>query len=279
MDINTGKPPEKTEGIQAGEPTPLETRMALAMGELNSIPKLGTYQGHGGYDYARDTDISQAARDVLARHGLSLNAEVVEVVTDERVESSKGNLMNHVVIKMRFTISCGETGESRQSLWFGKSFDTSDKGLTKAIVNGMKYWLKSTFVMSTEGVEESDRNSPNLPERGAQPSAPAPAARGNNQAPRPAMSRVAEKLQAVSGLFVNVRRDDWKKVSTDILGTEATDQEKVGLLNRIQGLRQSGTLNARSDLDDIISFTQETIRFEEEMARAIPAMEESNASV
>ena len=134
----------------------LYAKMAKVMGRLQRIPKSG-HNNYFNYDYATEGDIADAVRRAMAEVGLAFFSEIV----DYRRLSTAGKHWDNnkkqdvektkwtTYVTMRFTFACGDSGATRSHIWFGEADDDQDKGISKAVTLAEKYFLKSTFIIST----------------------------------------------------------------------------------------------------------------------------------
>jgi hypothetical protein len=146
----------------------LFAKIAAIKGELKRLPKTG-YNDFHKYAFATNGDVYDTVRNLLAEHRVALFAEIVSW---EAVAQAKGY---HVILQMRFTFACGDTGQTFTCLWAGESADSADKGFNKAMTAGTKYFLLSTFLISTgDAADDADSASPDVskPAKPAQKQAP-----------------------------------------------------------------------------------------------------------
>jgi len=184
----------------------LYAKMARVMGNMQRIPKTG-HNAHFNYDFVTEADIADAVRRAMSEAGIAFFCEIV----DWRRESSEvtrrdrsGN--NYTVTKwttylqVRFTFACTDTGATIERLWNSEADDDQDKGINKAITAAQKYFLKTTFIISTgdelddpdNSVDDAQQDKPAQAKRQPAkstpkaPSKPAPAPKpdnGDKQAP------------------------------------------------------------------------------------------------
>lgn len=134
----------------------LFAKIAAIKGEVERLPKTG-YNDYHKYEFATNGDVYDTIRKALFKHNVALFAEVVSW---EAVAQAKGY---HVILQMRFTFACGDTGQTFTCLWAGESADSADKGFNKAMTAGTKYFLLSTFLISTgDAADDADSTSPDV---------------------------------------------------------------------------------------------------------------------
>lgn len=166
--------PETETTTQAPAPTGAATlyaKMARAMGKMKRIPKNGK-NAHFNYEYATESDIADIVRETLAEVGIALFSEIIDV---ERA----GTLTR---VHMRYTFACTDTGATVERLWVGEADDRQDKGVSKAVTLATKYFLKTTFVISTGDPADDPDSGLGAPDPKPAPSAPKSA---NKPAPKP----------------------------------------------------------------------------------------------
>jgi hypothetical protein len=147
----------------------LFAKIAAIKGELKRLPKTG-YNDFHKYAFATNGDVYDTVRNLLAEHRVALFAEIVSW---EAVAQAKGY---HVILQMRFTFACGDTGQTFTCLWAGESADSADKGFNKAMTAGTKYFLLSTFLISTgDAADDADSQSPDVGKASVKPQQSKPA--------------------------------------------------------------------------------------------------------
>lgn len=145
----------------------LFAKIAAIKGAITRLPEKG-YNSFHKYNFVSNDDVYDAIRELLAIHNVALFAEVVSI---DPTPQEKGY---HVFLQMRFTFACGDTGQTFTCLWGGESADNSDKSFNKAVTAGTKYFLLSTFLISTgESIKaDADNSSPNVAKTTNKPTAP-----------------------------------------------------------------------------------------------------------
>lgn len=111
------------------------------------------------YAYVTAEDVKAAIRPLLAKHRVSLFAEMVEVQRETSVNKNGTGVVT-VIAKMRFTFLCGDTGEKMACDWFGEANDYADKCVNKAATAATKYFLINTFLLSTTEPESDEEEVP-----------------------------------------------------------------------------------------------------------------------
>jgi hypothetical protein len=135
------------------------------------------------------------------------------------------------IAHMRFTLVCGETGETMACDWFGESTDYGDKSVNKAATAAEKYWLINTFLLST--------TEPDADEETVIHETPAPA-------PAPAMS-TREQYTKINALGKSIYGQSWGSAATDLIHrhsagkatkiSEMTEDEAESLFDHLTEIR------------------------------------------
>jgi hypothetical protein len=131
----------------AATPKGLHAKMVAVMGDLDGFHPTGRNK-HFRYDYWETNQISGIFRGLFVKYGLTFNSDVVDI--DLIPTGEKGFL---TTLKVLFTVTDQETGESISGHGVGQGDDTSDKGANKAFSGAMKYWLLKTFLLGGEDAE------------------------------------------------------------------------------------------------------------------------------
>lgn len=144
-------PPSGTcDGAQA-----LSGRLAAAMLEITSVQKRGRNEFHK-YDYATAEDVKRTARDALAKHGIA----IFPAMRDIKIE--KAGKSSHTTIMFDMIVAC-ESG-SISVPWIAEALDTQDKGISKCVTAGMKYFLINLLQIPTGSEDDSDNGVPSAPD-------------------------------------------------------------------------------------------------------------------
>ena len=118
----------------------LAGKLARMMGEVAGVQKRG-WNPHHKYNYVLSTDVYEATRDLMARHGVIL----VQRPMLESVERTEKNTRNgstvHIKMAWEFCWMDADTGESIIVPWVSEAEDGQDKGANKAATAARKYFL------------------------------------------------------------------------------------------------------------------------------------------
>lgn len=141
----------------------LHKKLLAIMGEVGRIPKNGVNSFHK-YNYVLESDLVDAIRKLLVKHGVAFYGSVLEQSRSE--EFTK--------VSMRFTFADTESDETLALDFWGEGQDKGDKGLYKAYTGAEKYCLMKTFLIPT-GVDPDD----NQTGKGKKPDPPSPMMAGS----------------------------------------------------------------------------------------------------
>lgn len=136
----------------------LHKKLAQVMYEAERIPKRGKAPAAmGGFDFVQVGDAADYIRKALAEKGISMMPSQVEVVGETEHATKTGGTMTTLELRVTWTLTDGDSGESAVIQSFGAGADTGDKYSGKAMTNAMKYALLAGFLLSTgDDVELSD---------------------------------------------------------------------------------------------------------------------------
>lgn len=134
------------------------------MFEAERIPKRGKAPDvMGGFAFVQVGDAADYIRKALAEHVVSMMPSQVDVVGETEHPTSKGGTMTTLELRVTWTLTDGESGETATIQSFGAGADTGDKYSGKAMTNAMKYALLAGFLLSTgddvELADSSDRRA------------------------------------------------------------------------------------------------------------------------
>lgn len=136
----------------------LARKMANIMGQLKRLRQGG--QNSQGWTFTSIDDITDAIRALMAEHGIALFSKMLKAT------EVKDGKVTRATVDMEFELVCADTGVSKVMSWTGSAEDHSDKAMNKAAVYAEKFWLKSTFLVSTG--KDPDASSPRLDRRNEQ---------------------------------------------------------------------------------------------------------------
>lgn len=158
---------------QATAGNELAKKMASILGEVGRVPKNGR-NNFQKYDYATESDVLDTIRPILAKYGIAVFYNCLEVIDLENAR---------VRVKVEFELVDGDSGAAKTTICFGEARDADsqgrpqDKGIYKAMTGACKYWLFKTFLISTgddpehESPEKNTAHSKSSKQKPAKPAA------------------------------------------------------------------------------------------------------------
>lgn len=159
----------------------LHTKLAQVMYEAERIPKNGTAPtSMGGYKFVQVGDAADYIRKALAEQQISMMPTAVEVIDKTEHATKAGGSMTTVDLRVTWTLTDGESGETATIQSYGAGADGGDKYSGKATTSAMKYALLAGFLLSTG--EDTELHA--TPDRGPR----------QDPTPRPELERRAEGL-------------------------------------------------------------------------------------
>lgn len=128
----------------------LHRKLAQVMYEAERIPKRGKAPAvMGGYEFVQVGDAADFIRKQLAEKVLTMMPTKIEVVGMQDRPTKSGGTMTTLDLRVEWTITDGESGETITIESFGAGADGGDKYSGKAMTNAMKYALLAGFLLST----------------------------------------------------------------------------------------------------------------------------------
>jgi hypothetical protein len=137
----------------------LYAKKAAVMANLSRIPESGKHQQ--GWKYSTSEDVKDPVREEMAKAGLSLAFELIdyEIIREEKRIIITGNV--------KFALQCSETGATENSIipaeavdWVKGGGATAEKTFFKLYTTAEKYYLKTTFLISSGDELDSDVDAP-----------------------------------------------------------------------------------------------------------------------
>jgi hypothetical protein len=159
----------------------LHRKLAEVMGIVERIPKNGTApQILGGFKFVQVGDAADVIRKALAERHISMLPTGMDVVGQTEHQTKSGGTSTTLDLRMFWTLTDGESGETATIVSYGAGADTGDKYSGKAQTNAMKYALLMGFLLSTgddpELGDSSDRGKRTRQRAPDRPDEPAPLA-------------------------------------------------------------------------------------------------------
>lgn len=121
-------------------------KLCAIQAEIESIEKTG-YNEFQKYKYVKESDVLDAVRPLLIKHGVLLTMNASEIT----------NIGDMTQVKITYTWHCIDSGESMAVVGFGQGCDKQDKGIYKAYTGGLKYFLMKSFLISSEDDPENEK--------------------------------------------------------------------------------------------------------------------------
>ena len=153
--------PEPMNGAGAHGMAPLYTKIAKVMGSIGHIEKRGRNLSQG-WTYVTDEDLYAAVRREMAAVKLAMLPPRNNGLRTEK---------DGVYIDLIFTLACADSGLTLSTPWIGKLSNSTPQAIAATITNNIKYFLKSTFLISTgdpnddtdSGLHEAENVKPQPP--------------------------------------------------------------------------------------------------------------------
>ena len=153
----------------------LHRKLAQIMYEAERIPKRGKAPAAmGGYPFVQVGDAADFIRKALAEKVLTMMPTSLDVVGMQDRPTKAGGTMTTLDIRVKWTITDGESGETIVVESYGAGADGGDKYSGKAMTNAMKYALLAGFMLSTGDDVELGHDEAGRPPRVPPPAQPPP---------------------------------------------------------------------------------------------------------
>ena len=174
----------------SANPGSLFAKMARVMGRLERFSKDGKFVSQkASFKYASADQVFEEVREAMAAENLACIPALISV-EELPTPADKGVMM---LVTFRYTLCCGDTGQTFATEWKTTvmQYGSDDKMLNKAATIGLKYFLMTTFIVSS-GDSDEDKTAP-PPPRTHQDSAPS--SRPAAPAPFPGKSELAQQIE------------------------------------------------------------------------------------
>lgn len=145
------------------KPGKIYSAIPAVIGDIGAVGKNGTNKDQH-YKYRSIDDVYSALNPALAKNGVFINPEVIELERGE-ARTRNGGTMQSVVVTMRYTVYADD-GSYIVATSKGQAMDTSDKAINKAYAFAFKYLCFQLFCIPVEDMIDGDSESPK-PERAA----------------------------------------------------------------------------------------------------------------
>lgn len=138
----------------------IHAKLLEAQKKITAIAKTG-HNDHFNYGFFEEREVLRVSREALNEAGIVFHYSV-ESVSDREVETKSGRVEWLTDVFMGVALIDSETGERIDGKAIGRAQDGQDKGVNKAIVAGLKYWLLKELMIPTE--DDTERNENTRPE-------------------------------------------------------------------------------------------------------------------
>ncbi|KKM98682.1 hypothetical protein LCGC14_1155280 [marine sediment metagenome] len=197
------------------------------------------------FKYRSIDDVYSSMHTLLAKHGVFMTPEVIDIQREER-KSIKGNTLIYSMVRVRYTY-WADDGSSVQCVGIGEGMDSGDKSVNKAMAGAHKYMITQTFIIPTSDPKDPDADSHEVQTRAkAEPNKPEPRP-APEQAAAPTNGDTASKPQK-SAIFAIEKRFEGKPWYTGEPGF--FDHVASGLLGRPISSHDDLTKNEASRVID-----------------------------
>lgn len=129
------------------------------MQEVGAVGKSG-YNSFDKYKFRSIEDIYNALQPVLAKNGVFIVPRIISS-TENTIQSQAGKDQIRIKIKVEYKI-CAPDGSFIESIFEGEGIDRSDKATNKAAQASFKYMVSQLFCLAFEGMEDADKDSPEV---------------------------------------------------------------------------------------------------------------------
>lgn len=131
--------------------------LAAIMAEVPNISKDRKNTGQG-YNFRGIDDVYNAINPIMAKHGVFMLPEVLDVKREERAAKS-GGTMSFVQVHVRYHFTAKD-GSSVSAESAGEGMDSGDKATAKAMSGAQKYAIFQTFLVPTADAKDSECDNP-----------------------------------------------------------------------------------------------------------------------
>lgn len=178
--------------VSLGHPGPaILKKMAAVMADVDYLKK-GEKNSFHGYSYVGERQVKEALHAAFVKHGIVPQFDFFGAQTREWTPTNKGKAQYITEVSLRYAFYDVETGDCLSGTSVAHGIDGEDKGVYKAITQGIKYALTSAFLIPTgddaekpNDYETDERDAPE--KRGIPATGSAPKANG---APKPPIGKV-----------------------------------------------------------------------------------------
>lgn len=150
--------PGQVEILPVAERVLLARKLVEVARQIDAIEKAGHNRAQN-YDFATAESIITDVRGPLLERGVLVLAG--ESTLEERLRTTSGGGETAVTtVHLTFTLLDSETGAVIELPWLGRGEDPMDKGISKALTNALKTFLRQQFLLPwAQDDPESDEGS------------------------------------------------------------------------------------------------------------------------
>lgn len=131
--------------------------LAAIMAEVPNISKDRKNTGQG-YNFRGIDDVYNAINPIMAKHGVFMLPEVIDVKREER-PAKNGGTMAFVQVHVRYHFTAKD-GSSVSAEAAGEGMDSGDKATAKAMSGAQKYVIFQTFLVPTADQKDAENDNP-----------------------------------------------------------------------------------------------------------------------
>jgi hypothetical protein len=232
-------------------------RLVAIYDALEPIAKTGKNNEQGGYAFVEQSHVAAEIRKLLAKYGVVLVSEVLEVETREITSTKNNTRGERALVKMRFSFVNADAPEDKIVFegWPGLSYDFSDKAVNKALTAAQKTFLIKQFLVSDIDPDSDTPQVAATQPRPAQSQPPRPAGNNNPPPARPAANTNQERppgqMQAQQSSQANNRPPDPRPVQPAPAQqpSQAQNDEQLpeGAMNKLQFAARIKKIEGRMD--------------------------------
>lgn len=135
-----------------GSTRTLHQRLLDAQEDCPDVKKTGEApEKIGGYKYLEDTAVTPVASQILRKHGLVLDPEMVDIIHPPESDLLK--------VKWCMRLHCPATGETMERSWYSEGKGGSDKHISKAATMARKDYARLLLQIPGGAEAEADATS------------------------------------------------------------------------------------------------------------------------